>query len=251
MGDTWPYGPPHHYSQAEITYYASTLTGVTPDPNVMGAIAIAESGGDAAVINDTPSTEDYSVGLWQINYYDGLYSGRAAAYGTPQQLVQGGIAAQARAMVGIWRGQGYGAWSTYTNGAYRKYLGAGPVSSSEPTIQEGASGPAVSTLQIDLNLLGAHLATDGQFGPLTRAAVIAYQQRRGLTPDGIVGPITWAALFADTGSGGPPQAPGQQTAPLPGSISDDSWSSHISVAADYANGLAGTAGSYATAIYEL
>jgi peptidoglycan hydrolase-like protein with peptidoglycan-binding domain len=35
---------------------------------------------------------------------------------------------------------------------------------------------------------------DGAFGPLTEAAVKEFQQGAGLTVDGIVGPLTWAAL---------------------------------------------------------
>ncbi len=36
--------------------------------------------------------------------------------------------------------------------------------------------------------------TDGYFGELTRQAVIAFQTDQLLTPDGIVGPRTYAAL---------------------------------------------------------
>jgi peptidoglycan LD-endopeptidase CwlK len=36
---------------------------------------------------------------------------------------------------------------------------------------------------------------DGIFGPKTEAAVKAYQKRKGLTVDGIVGPKTWNMLF--------------------------------------------------------
>jgi peptidoglycan hydrolase-like protein with peptidoglycan-binding domain len=35
---------------------------------------------------------------------------------------------------------------------------------------------------------------DGVFGPKTTAAVKSFQQGEGLAPDGIVGPLTWAAL---------------------------------------------------------
>jgi peptidoglycan hydrolase-like protein with peptidoglycan-binding domain len=40
------------------------------------------------------------------------------------------------------------------------------------------------------------LKVDGDFGPKTRAAVEAFQRRRGLSPvTGAVGPRTWYALF--------------------------------------------------------
>jgi peptidoglycan hydrolase-like protein with peptidoglycan-binding domain/GH25 family lysozyme M1 (1,4-beta-N-acetylmuramidase) len=65
---------------------------------------------------------------------------------------------------------------------------------AEPTLTEGDSGAAVQTLQTRLNVWGANLAVDGSFGPLTLAAVRAFQTQHGLTVDGIVGPQTWAAL---------------------------------------------------------
>jgi peptidoglycan hydrolase-like protein with peptidoglycan-binding domain len=42
------------------------------------------------------------------------------------------------------------------------------------------------------------IAADGQFGAGTEAAVKAFQRKRSLTADGIVGPNTWTALFSST-----------------------------------------------------
>jgi peptidoglycan hydrolase-like protein with peptidoglycan-binding domain len=41
---------------------------------------------------------------------------------------------------------------------------------------------------------GAGLKPDGLFGAATQAAVKAFQRRRGLAEDGVLGPVTWAAL---------------------------------------------------------
>lgn len=46
------------------------------------------------------------------------------------------------------------------------------------------------------NILIAGLAIDGEFGPLTQAAVMEFQRSRKLTVDGIVGSRTWAAMDA-------------------------------------------------------
>lgn len=98
------------------------------DAEVLAAIAGPESGYDYHVINDTPSTGDYSVGLWQINYYGSLYAERSREFGTPRQLAAGGPMPQARAAHSIWLSQGWNAWSTtYHSGAWRKYIGSGPI----------------------------------------------------------------------------------------------------------------------------
>lgn len=66
----------------------------------------------------------------------------------------------------------------------------------QPMLSQGARRPAVRELQLKLNAAGAipPLEVDGIFGPLTRAAVIAFQEASDLTVDGVVGPVTWAAL---------------------------------------------------------
>jgi peptidoglycan hydrolase-like protein with peptidoglycan-binding domain len=37
---------------------------------------------------------------------------------------------------------------------------------------------------------------DGDFGPMTKAAVIAFQKKSNLAPDGVVGLKSWAILQA-------------------------------------------------------
>jgi len=57
------------------------------------------------------------------------------------------------------------------------------------------SGPAVQAIQSRLKTLGFDPGVvDGDFGPHTQAAVIAFQLSKGLAPDGEVGPRTAAAL---------------------------------------------------------
>lgn len=64
----------------------------------------------------------------------------------------------------------------------------------------GMSGPSISTLQTFLSLISntfpniPKVAVTGYFGPETQAAVLAYQREFGLTPRGIVGPITWSNI---------------------------------------------------------
>jgi peptidoglycan hydrolase-like protein with peptidoglycan-binding domain len=55
---------------------------------------------------------------------------------------------------------------------------------------------AVRAAQTLLNWHGADIPVDGDFGSVTRAAVEAFQNEKGLTADGkgVVGPQTWAAL---------------------------------------------------------
>ncbi|HZV03397.1 MAG TPA: peptidoglycan-binding protein [Planctomycetota bacterium] len=80
--------------------------------------------------------------------------------------------------------------------------------SSEPTIQEGSTGPAVSLCQQLLTNKGYDPGgIDGDFGPNTRAAVIAFQAANGLATDGVVGPMTWAALQGSGASAPPPSLP--------------------------------------------
>lgn len=67
---------------------------------------------------------------------------------------------------------------------------------SDPTVKLGSEQVAVRGVQRRLIQLGFFDGgeIDGRFGPKTEAAVKAFQKRYDLEPDGIVGPLTWAAL---------------------------------------------------------
>ncbi len=100
-------------------------------------------------------------------------------------------------------------------------LGIGTVPPSS-VLRQGSRGQDVITLQYLLDVISEYYpgvpapAQDGIFGSGTRQAVIAFQQLMGLTGDGMVGPLTWDALYrtyqgiqqnfpnTGTGSGTPP-----------------------------------------------
>jgi peptidoglycan hydrolase-like protein with peptidoglycan-binding domain len=58
----------------------------------------------------------------------------------------------------------------------------------------GDSGSGVSDLQGYLRQVGYNVPVDGQYGGLTRAAVLAFQSARRIRVDGIAGPETLIAL---------------------------------------------------------
>jgi putative chitinase len=62
----------------------------------------------------------------------------------------------------------------------------------------GTEGEDVKKLQIKLGV-----DPIGKFGPKTEAAVKAWQSANGLTPDGIVGPSTWAKLMGESKTSSP------------------------------------------------
>lgn len=65
----------------------------------------------------------------------------------------------------------------------------------------GSTGQGVEVLQYYLRYVAQFLPTvpsvevDGVFGPSTEGAVRAFQEAYGLTPDGVVGELTWNRLY--------------------------------------------------------
>lgn len=64
-----------------------------------------------------------------------------------------------------------------------------------PLVKKNDDGHPVRTLQWLLRARGHSVAVDGDFGPLTDAAVRAFQGAKRLAVDGVVGPLTWGALI--------------------------------------------------------
>jgi murein DD-endopeptidase MepM/ murein hydrolase activator NlpD len=72
-------------------------------------------------------------------------------------------------------------------------------------LQLGDTGPAVAKVQraLELEANGELDLEAGDFDRKTDQAVRGYQGNKGLHVDGIVGPITWGALFGGSGGVGP------------------------------------------------
>lgn len=110
-------------------------------------------------------------------------------------------------------------------------LGIGTVPPSS-ILRQGSRGPDVITLQYLLDIISEYYpgipapAQDGIFGSGTRQAVIAFQQIMGLQADGIVGTLTWNALY-DTYRGisqnVPPQKPENGTSTYVVQAGDSLW----------------------------
>ncbi|WP_194411343.1 peptidoglycan-binding domain-containing protein [Microbacterium cremeum] len=69
------------------------------------------------------------------------------------------------------------------------------------TVGTGAEGPVVSGIQYLLRAQGHAVVVDGDYGPVTAAAVAAFQAVEGIAADGVVGPVTWPRLVVPSGPG--------------------------------------------------
>lgn len=78
--------------------------------------------------------------------------------------------------------------------AYRRLSGFGAQSAATGMLRMGSKGARVRELQGLLVRTGHAVTVDGDFGPATKAAVIAFQRASGLDADGVVGPETQRRL---------------------------------------------------------
>jgi tetratricopeptide (TPR) repeat protein len=90
----------------------------------------------------------------------------------------------------------------------------------DEVLRLGKRGDAVQKLQEALAKLGYSVGTpDGRFGEGTRKAVIDFQRKNGLKPDGVVGPKTFASIVGG-GAGGTAVSDAAAEGPMPLTVSD-------------------------------
>jgi putative peptidoglycan binding protein len=85
------------------------------------------------------------------------------------------------------------------------FFGAGPspspvpwqeqIMEQLPTLKQGDSGEAVRTVQGLCGARGQAVRIDGSLGPVTVTALRRVQAAAKISPDGVVGPATWAVLL--------------------------------------------------------
>jgi predicted chitinase len=97
---------------------------------------------------------------------------------------------------------GLNGWDTFIAAVQKLLQAVAGKGDGRPMIKQGAKGPAVTELKKMLAAWGAQhplpkpLADTAVFGDAVTRAVKAFQEANGLEVDGVVGPLTWAALDA-------------------------------------------------------
>ncbi|WP_164743128.1 N-acetylmuramidase domain-containing protein, partial [Mesorhizobium sp. Z1-4] len=80
--------------------------------------------------------------------------------------------------------------------AYESWAGKQASSAASGMLRMGSTGAKVRELQALLVRAGHAVNVDGDFGPATQRALMAFQKANKLTVDGVAGPETFAALSA-------------------------------------------------------
>lgn len=99
---------------------------------------------------------------------------------------------------------GRNTWNALIGDYYLYYDGTEPRTEPYPgtLLRVGSSGSDVLKMQRYLNIISdvytsiGKLVPDGIFGSRTRASVQAFQRIFGLSPDGIIGPLTWDRIVS-------------------------------------------------------
>lgn len=133
------------YSFAQLEQFA--IQGGFPSSlaPTMAAIAMAESSGNNVIQQGQPySTTGW--GLWQITP-----GNSEPQFGTDQAMLN--PVANAQAAFAKYQGQGLGAWTTYTSGAYKQFMQGNVTPASDGSTSGGAGGSSPSSGGIASDIL--------------------------------------------------------------------------------------------------
>jgi len=175
------------YTPEEIAYVAKEYWTVlfSNDLPIAIAVAMAESGGNIYAHNAKPPDDSY--GLWQINMIGSLGPARRRQYGLKdnKELYIPMINAKAAFNIYLSAGRSFRPWSTYTNGAYKKYLWAA---------EAAARNPKASS---DVNLSGPDQTKEIIGGKLKEwiiDPIISFLTNAGLRIGGVLGGMVLIGL---------------------------------------------------------
>jgi hypothetical protein len=190
------------YTYAELQTLASSAGFTGSDVNIAAAVALAESGGNSRSYN--PVGKDDSYGLWQINMKGSLGPDRRKKFGITSNAALFEPAVNARAAKMIHDSSGWGAWTTYTRGTYKKFLkGDSSPTSADSTVQNADDGSLVGGIKASINALGENLFKTGAniAGIITALVLIvlgivllARKQVANVVPLGKVGKVAKGVL---------------------------------------------------------
>ncbi|CAH2714407.1 Autolytic lysozyme [Neobacillus rhizosphaerae] len=195
-------------AKAEVAYFLSVIKGNQLTYPAVLDLEENKSGASKTVLTDAAIA--FLDALTNAGYVAMLYTGKAFL---DEQLDESRLTTYALwiARYNSTLGRNADIWQ-YTNSgkvngiigdvdldwSYRDFVASKP-NQKPPTsivaypgylIKKGSRSKDVERIQRAVGV-----TPDGIFGPITDAAVKAYQKRKGLVVDGIVGPRTWAVMF--------------------------------------------------------
>jgi hypothetical protein len=171
-----------YLTPAEIAYFAKQQWKSPAWDDIFNvpiavAIAMAESSGNTKAHNVGPTDDSY--GLWQINMKGSLGPARRKQFAISADTALLDPSVNAKAAHQIFLVQGWGAWSTYTNGAYKKFMDAATTAAKNPKKPDGYMPPIGG--RIDNETAGSN-PIDQFFSP-----ILDFLKDAGIRTAGFVG----------------------------------------------------------------
>lgn len=138
-------------SRSQLAAYARAAGFTGRDVDIAVAVALAESGGDPTAHNYDLATGDDSYGAMQINMLGSLGPDRRKRFNLRSNTDLYDPSTNFRVAYGIYKSDGWAAWSTYKNGKYKDHMTTSP---SETSAGNGGSLDPTSILSASINAFG-------------------------------------------------------------------------------------------------